>query len=159
MTKDKTGVHELSVEEILKSIRNVINNHTIRSDRVPDVHSTEDRDLMDDDVLELIDEHTVDDQCYSSDCDDFDDEVEIDEINQLVSDSVASEVSKTLQDFASQSKTFDSSSFKKQSDKTVEELVVEIIKPELSKWLNVNLPRIVRELVAKEISHINPRNC
>lgn len=159
MTKDRTGVHELSVEEILKSIRNVINNHTIKPDRAPEIYDLEDHDLTDDDVLELIDEHTVDDECCYSDCEEFNDAMEIDNTNQLLSGSVVSEVSEILQDFVSKSKAFDPLLFKSKTGKTVEELVVEIIRPELSKWLNANLPTIVRELVAKEISNINPRNC
>ena len=43
-------------------------------------------------------------------------------------------------------------------DKTIEELVKEVLKPELKKWLNNNLPVIVRELVEKEIKKIIPKN-
>ena len=43
-------------------------------------------------------------------------------------------------------------------DKTIEELVKEVLKPELKKWLNKNLPVIVRELVEKEIKKIIPKN-
>ena len=43
-------------------------------------------------------------------------------------------------------------------NKTIEELVKEVLKPELKKWLNKNLPVIVRELVEKEIKKIIPKN-
>ncbi|MSO13466.1 DUF2497 domain-containing protein [Rickettsiales endosymbiont of Trichoplax sp. H2] len=43
-------------------------------------------------------------------------------------------------------------------DKAIEELVKEVLKPELKKWLNKNLPVIVRELVEKEIKKIIPKN-
>jgi hypothetical protein len=43
-------------------------------------------------------------------------------------------------------------------DKTIEELVKEVLKPELKKWLNKNLPVIVRELMEKEIKKIIPKN-
>lgn len=43
-------------------------------------------------------------------------------------------------------------------DKVIEELVKEVLKPELKKWLNKNLPIIVRELVEKEIKKIIPKN-
>jgi DNA polymerase III alpha subunit (gram-positive type) len=42
--------------------------------------------------------------------------------------------------------------------KSVEELVKEILRPELTKWLNDNLPAIVKQLVEKEIKKIIPKN-
>jgi DNA polymerase III alpha subunit (gram-positive type) len=42
--------------------------------------------------------------------------------------------------------------------KSIEELVKEILKPELKKWLNDNLPTIVKQLVDKEIKKIIPKN-
>lgn len=43
------------------------------------------------------------------------------------------------------------------SGNTVEDLVVEAIKPMLSEWLNKNLPTIVKEAVEKEIRKLVPR--
>ena len=43
-------------------------------------------------------------------------------------------------------------------DKIIEELVKESLKPELKKWLNKNLPIIVRQLVEKEIKKIILKN-
>ncbi|CEI84921.1 DUF2497 domain-containing protein [Ehrlichia minasensis] len=42
------------------------------------------------------------------------------------------------------------------SDKspTIEELVINMLKPELSTWLNNNLQKLVKEVVEKEIKHI-----
>ncbi|AHX03316.1 hypothetical protein ECHHL_0141 [Ehrlichia chaffeensis str. Heartland] len=37
---------------------------------------------------------------------------------------------------------------------TVEELVINMLKPELSTWLNNNLQKLVKEIVEKEIKHI-----
>jgi hypothetical protein len=42
--------------------------------------------------------------------------------------------------------------------RSVEELVKEILRPELKKWLNDNLPAIVKQLVDKEIKKIIPKN-
>lgn len=42
--------------------------------------------------------------------------------------------------------------------KSVEELVKEILRPELKKWLNDNLPVIVKQLVDKEIKKTIPKN-
>jgi cell pole-organizing protein PopZ len=42
--------------------------------------------------------------------------------------------------------------------KSIEELVKEILRPELKRWLNDNLPAIVKQLVDKEIKKIIPKN-
>ena len=42
--------------------------------------------------------------------------------------------------------------------KSMEELVKEILRPELKRWLNDNLPTIVKQLVDKEIKKIIPKN-
>lgn len=44
------------------------------------------------------------------------------------------------------------------SGMTMEQLVVEALKPELSRWLDENLPQIVKQLVEKEIQKIVPKN-
>ena len=44
------------------------------------------------------------------------------------------------------------------NDKSIEELVREILRPELKRWLNDNLPAIVKQLVDKEIKKIIPKN-
>ncbi len=41
---------------------------------------------------------------------------------------------------------------------TLEGLVREMLKPMLSEWLDANLPRVVEEMVAREISRITGRN-
>lgn len=44
------------------------------------------------------------------------------------------------------------------SGSTLEDLVVESLKPELSEWLNKNLPTLVQTLVEKEIRKLIPRD-
>lgn len=44
------------------------------------------------------------------------------------------------------------------SGSTLEDLVVESLKPELSEWLNKNLPTLVQSLVEKEIRKLTPRD-
>ncbi len=44
------------------------------------------------------------------------------------------------------------------SGMTVEELIIEAIRPQLSGWLDKNLPGIVQNIVEKEIKHILPKN-
>lgn len=47
---------------------------------------------------------------------------------------------------------------KMRSGSTLEDLVVESLKPELSQWLNNNLPVLVKGLVEKEIRKLLPRD-
>lgn len=44
------------------------------------------------------------------------------------------------------------------SDLTLESLVVDLLKPQLSQWLNENLPLIVTEIVNKEIKKLIPKD-
>ena len=44
------------------------------------------------------------------------------------------------------------------SGSTLEDLVVESLRPELSQWLNTNLPVLVQSLVEKEIRKLIPRD-
>lgn len=44
------------------------------------------------------------------------------------------------------------------SGTTVEDLVIEILKPQLSEWLNQNLPALVKHVVEKEIKKLIPRD-
>lgn len=44
------------------------------------------------------------------------------------------------------------------SGTTVEDLVIELLKPQLSEWLNQNLPSLVKHVVEKEIKKLIPRD-
>ena len=43
-------------------------------------------------------------------------------------------------------------------DASIEKLVIKLLEPELKKWLNKNLPSIVKQVVNKEIKKIIPKN-
>jgi cell pole-organizing protein PopZ len=43
------------------------------------------------------------------------------------------------------------------SGNTVEDLIIELIKPQLSAWLDANLPSIVKHVVEKEVQKLIPR--
>lgn len=126
---------DLSVEEILQSIRNVIHNTHVTQDKrhTPEVY---------DDILELTDEHQVE-------CADGGD--------VLLDEKAAHKSSDMLRDFISKAEYVVSESSHKHS-KTMEELVTDMLKPELSKWLNLHLPKIIRELVEQELKRIVPKN-
>ncbi len=129
--------HEMSVEEILLSIRNVINNR-------PNAHHTKRKSEPEiyDDVLELTEEHNVP---LSNDNDET-----------LVTPSNVSKTSETLHDFIERA-TFAHSNDSHKPAETMEALVVKMLKPQLAKWLNTHLPSIVKELVEQELKRITPR--
>ena len=115
----------MSVEEILKSIRKVIEKED--GSKVAS---------NDEDVLELTELATGD-------------------MEPLLSKEAASETSDLLKGFADSASTAikDGSAVKGQS---VEDLVVEMMKPQLKNWLDENLPLIVKELVEKELRRLVP---
>lgn len=43
-------------------------------------------------------------------------------------------------------------------DADIENLVIKLLEPKLKKWLNTNLPSIVKQVVDKEIKKIIPKN-
>lgn len=147
MNKEPKKKQDLSVEEILKSIKGVIDN----------------RDSLiqasDDDILELTniiaDEENLDKSSQS--------EVETTLSSKLaeealrpplISDKSATETSNILHNFSETAKEVVGNS----KVKTLEDLIIEIIRPELSQWLDKNLPSLVRELVEKEIQRLIPNN-
>jgi cell pole-organizing protein PopZ len=75
----------------------------------------------------------------------------------LVAERVAQKSTDQLRDLlrAVQRDSIESMPFR--SGNTLEDLVVELIKPELSRWLNNNLPTIVQRVVEKEIRNLIPR--
>lgn len=126
---------DLSVEEILQSIRNVIHSTHTNNSNDSNRHTPE----IYDDVLELTDEHHV------SDTNDT-----------LLDENAARDSSDMLRNFIERAESISDTSHK--HSKTIEELVTDMLKPELSKWLNLHLPKIVRELVEQELKRIVPKN-
>lgn len=119
ISKDPKTQEELSVEEILASIRGVINGHSTKSV----IYKGDEED-----ILELTD----------------------DEI--LISDEVADDAKESLKNFAG--KVAKNYNRKDKAYSGVEELVINIIKPEIKLWLNANLPGIVRQIVEKEVQRL-----
>jgi cell pole-organizing protein PopZ len=78
--------------------------------------------------------------------------------NRLISEAnatVSSEILKSLVKTVSKPHT-DGFSFR--SGMTVEDLVIEIVKPQLSEWLNQHLPSLVKHIVEKEVQKLIPRD-
>ena len=155
MTNDTGTTQELSVEEILTSIRKVIRGQALH----------EGRNDCDDSVLELTNEYcaSVVDNCDRVDCvnddnfrdDDCDDMYDAN--GSLIDNVVASETASILGDFVKQMQHVTTTASEHKSGQTIEELVVDVMKPELRKWLNQNLPTIVRDVVEKEVRRLMPK--
>jgi cell pole-organizing protein PopZ len=123
---------DLSVEEILNSIRGVVSNHTEKNTRHDDA----------DDILELTE--------IDHDYDNTDSE-------ELIAENVAEETSEAFKDFADQAEKLNTESSKYKNEKYIESFMVEMLKPEIRKWLNAHLPAIVKQLVEKEIKRLTPK--
>lgn len=121
MSKDHKAHEELSVEEILTSIRGVINGHSIKPSRTRE---------KEEDILELTDNEI------------------------LISDEVAEEAKESLKHLTS--KIDDNN--KDKIFNSIEELVINIIKPEIKSWLNANLSGIVRQIVEKEVKRLTSKD-
>jgi cell pole-organizing protein PopZ len=152
MTKENITVKrpatEMSVDEILKSVRGAMESHASSMTECTDI---------DEDILELT---NVDDESCSSNpsqCADteFERSVQKNNSSSLVSGKSAAETTNILQNFAKTAKEIVQDS-KKHKFTPLEEIVIEIVRPELSKWLDIHLPVIVRELVEQEIKNLLP---
>lgn len=126
MSKENKKNQDMSIEDILKSIKGVIN------ERKNPIHEN---DSEDEDVLELTEI------------------VNQDEEEKLISTKSAEEVGDIFKNFT------DTIKDKKRdnnisSKNALEELVVEMLKPELKAWLDKNLPVLVKELVEIEIKKL-----
>jgi len=113
---------DMSIEDILKSIKGVINERKNLS--------TED----DDDVLELTD-------VIDQDAEELISPKSAEKVNDLFKNFTSTIKDKNLDNYAS-------------SKNALEELVIEMLRPELKAWLDKNLPLLVKELVESEIKKL-----
>lgn len=125
---------ELSVEEILTSIRGVINSHSLKISK---------GDSADEDILELTEVSEV--------------KAENDNADSSISEK--EEVMQSISDFVSRVSSIDYKNAKRIDSKnsSLEELVIRLIKPEILSWLDHNLPNIVRQIVQQEIDRLTTR--
>ena len=191
---------DLSIDQILKSIRKVIlgknskNNATINKDssdseetdiavQNEDENKEQSQKFDNNDILELKQEKAqekgeFDKNIFAKKDDENDLEEESDDSNALLlkqehketskysnlknhSDSLlssesAASASDNLKKFANVATSVYKNNPNYRSGKTVEQLVVEVMKPHLCKWLDDNLPSIVQNLVEKEIRRLLP---
>jgi cell pole-organizing protein PopZ len=145
MTKNNDNSNqEMSVDEILKSVRNVMTS------RINNINHD-----IDEEILELInidDEVTENISSENSNSDDLNLSSLHEVSSKLLSNESVKETTNIINDFTKTAKELLKD--QKQNDFTpLEETIIQIIRPELSKWLDNNLPIIVREIVEKEIKN------
>ncbi|ABV74646.1 hypothetical protein A1C_01675 [Rickettsia akari str. Hartford] len=126
MSKENNKKQDMSVEDILKSIKGVINKHK---------NHIYENDSEDEDILELTEI------------------VNQDEEEKLISPKSAEAVGDIFKNFTDtiKDKNLDNNISSKNA---LEELVTKMLKPELKAWLNKNLPVLVKELVEIEIKKL-----
>jgi cell pole-organizing protein PopZ len=140
----------LSIDQILKSIRQVILGKNTEGDF--NRHS----DL---DVLELTKIVSETSEKNITEHSNVKEKKKLEREDNLVSDKSAKETLKHIENIKQH---FSKNTPTIKEGKTVEELVIEVMKPQISEWLDHNLPRIVKNVVEKEIkklmSHENNSN-
>ncbi|MCC8371599.1 MAG: DUF2497 domain-containing protein [Rickettsia endosymbiont of Pseudomimeciton antennatum] len=144
MSKDHKKNQDMSIEEILKSIKGMIDNRS-------------EPQSNDDDILELTNIVGGEVAWYEED------KLEEDNVHSqlaeellqesLISDKSAAETTKIFQHFSKTAREINMNASNSKG-KTLEELVVEMIRPQLSQWLDKNLPLLVKQLVEKEIQKL-----
>lgn len=133
MAKENSDLdNDLSIEDILKSIKGIINHNDLETSSPAGT----------DDILELT---NIAGSSYDGPP----------TTNSLVSSKSAIEVAATLDQFTKQVNG-SSQTTVKVAPPTVEALVVELMRPQLKKWLDDNLPSLVKQLVAREIKRLMP---
>ncbi|ABE04314.1 hypothetical protein A3306_03275 [Rickettsia bellii] len=121
MSKESKKSQDMSIEDILKSVKGVINERKNLSN--------EDEDILE--LTEIIDQDE----------------------EELISTKSAEKINDILKNFTStiKDKNLDNNVSSKNA---LEELVIEMLKPELKTWLDKNLPSLVKELVESEIKKL-----
>ena len=79
-------------------------------------------------------------------------------MENLLDDAVAATSRQTLKNFMKMTEKNDIDTLKLRSGGTVEDIIIELIKPQLSDWLNKNLPALVTSVVEKEIKKLVPKD-
>ena len=75
--------------------------------------------------------------------------------NPLLSERPAIETTNLLKEFAEKASAA-AKEGRRPKTLTMEDLVIEMMRPQLSKWLDENLPALVKQLVEKEIKRLMP---
>ncbi|KIE05957.1 hypothetical protein NF27_CG01370 [Candidatus Jidaibacter acanthamoeba] len=89
----------------------------------------------------------------------FNEEQNISPSNKLfIAEEVAKESQDLIRSFIKATTKNHEENINFRSGTTLEDLVIELLKPELSEWLNRNLPNIVKSIVEKEVKKLIPQD-
>ncbi len=149
MSKDHKKNQDMSVEEILKSIKGMIDNRDGTTSQ-----------SNDDDILELT--NIAGDGVVWNKEDGLEDNAHISLEEELlhaslISNKSAAETTKIFQHFSKTAREINANASNSKG-KTLEDLIVAMIRPQLSQWLDKNLPLLVKQLVEKEIQKLIPND-
>ncbi|MDR0329201.1 MAG: DUF2497 domain-containing protein [Rickettsia sp.] len=178
MSKDHKKNQDMSVEEILKSIKGMIDSRGIvnsgglgnkRDGATPIYNRQAIKDYAtdfssidysnsqsnDDEILELT--NIVEDETNKLENNRHSELEEELLQTSLVSDKSAVETTKIFQHFSKTAQEI-SANASNPTVKTLEDIIIEMLRPQLSQWLNKNLPLLVKQLVEKEIQKLIPND-
>ena len=147
-----------SIDKVLNSIKDVITNNSAEPNKdvleltekvdVKKSDSAANTDSSNDDILTKIDSANTEEHAQPKQ----------NNQEELLNKNAAEESKKVLKDLIKMTEKNNADKSALKGRTSLEELVVEIIRPELSKWLNDNLPAIVTEVVQKEINKLIPKD-
>jgi cell pole-organizing protein PopZ len=131
---------DMSIEDILESIRNVINDRSNPGE-----------------VCTELDE---DELCLTNIKEEFEEEpsLEIEEIESILSQEASERTKAILEDFAqtafSLGHNIDNLNAPAANNKTIESFLENMLRPQMKEWLDANLPIIVKQVVSEEIKRL-----
>jgi cell pole-organizing protein PopZ len=131
---------DMSIEDILESIRNVINDKS---------QTNEICDDLDQDELHLTNIK-----------EDFEEEHDLDgeEIESMLSQEASERTKSILEDFAqtafSLGHNINNINAPASNNKTIESFLENMLRPQMKEWLDANLPIIVKQVVSEEIKRL-----
>lgn len=138
-----SGFTQQQVDEAMQGIRN-----TIVGNDMPDTDVLELTEKVDDDIKkqEVSDDAFIDvlDKALGG----------AKEINEMLKPNVINESQHAMRQLVDVAHK--KSSTEKGKHSALEELIIEALKPQLSAWMNDNLPGIVHDIVEKEIKKLVP---
>jgi len=139
-----------SIEDILQSIRNVIHHRDTKQEDI----------IVEPNVIEEIIEEElhlteiIDDILYQQDY------IESDSMNnELLSDDSRAKTESILEDFIETATTLGVHPITEEETSNIrntpiEAFVIELLRPQLREWLDMNLPNMVKQIVADEIKSL-----
>ncbi|MGI4775361.1 MAG: DUF2497 domain-containing protein [Janthinobacterium lividum] len=143
--KDSKKTQDMSIEEILKSIRGIISKREGAKEVLLDEDENED-------ILELTE--VIESMSDPAPNDSQQQQNNKSSSNEpLISESTLSETSNFFKQFARTARAT-AQETKKVKSLTMEEMVAQMMRPQLKIWLDKNLPLLVKELVEKEIKKL-----